>query len=106
MPADRSAPLQAIGTIDGLGIACEERGHLAPQAELGEVRVEDLQTLDGADILGTLDLQRQPGKIRHVVRCAYWASGIGDRDGDQRDREATGPCVTLGEGTVLPSPES
>ena len=91
---NRRAAFEAFGTIDGLCVADEEQRHLAPQAELGIVRVGDLQTLDGADVLGTLDFQGKSGKVCRLVRRANSAVRIGDRNDHQRDRDA------------LPSPES
>ena len=52
------------------------------------MRVGDLQALDGADILGTLDFQREPGKISSLVERAHSVSGIRKRDDDQDERES------------------
>ena len=105
IPADRSAALEAVGTIDGLGVAGEEQRHLAPQAELRIVRVGDLQALDGADILGTLDLQRESGKVSRLVDRAHSASGIRDRDGDQDERESCSHTRVAQHNAGDPHPE-
>jgi hypothetical protein len=70
------------------------------------VRVGDLQTLDGADILGTLDLQGEPGKISCFVDRAHGASVIRNRDGDQGERQAAVQPMTPRDQSVLPSSES
>ena len=42
------------------------------------LRIGDLQALDGADILGTLDLQREAGDFRRVVHGLRRRSGKGE----------------------------
>ena len=100
--SDRGPAVDAVGTEDRLRIAGEERCRLAPQAELHILRIGDLQALDGTDILGALNLQRQAGDFRRVVHGLRRRSGQGESCRAKCQREvAANPTTARNQGFLL-----
>ena len=99
--SDRGPAVDAVGAEDRLRIAGEQRGRLAPQAELHVLRERDLQALDGTDILGALNLQRQAGDFRRVVH-GLRVSRQGESRCAQCERElAANPAMARHQGFLL-----